>query len=80
MTKASRRRFLMIGAASLLAAPAIVRASSIMKVRPIEDPRIADHIVYLQTMSRLPPTYVESGGFAILDPPWAWDDAATFSR
>ena len=79
MTKASRRRFL-IGAASLLAAPAIVRASSIMKVRPIEDPRIAELIAHLETMSRLPPPSVESGGLAILDPPWAWDDAATFSR
>lgn len=79
MTKASRRRFL-IGAASLLAAPAIVRASSIMKVRPIEDPRIAELIAHLETMSRLPPPYVESGVLAILDPPWAWVDDATFPR
>jgi hypothetical protein len=71
MTEASRRRFLIV-AASLLAAPAIVRASNIMKVRPIEDPRIAEFIAYLETM--------ESRGFAILDPPWAWDDAVTFSR
>ena len=72
MTEAARRKFL-IGAASLLAAPAIVRASSIMKVRPIEDPRIAELIAFLETKSGLSPTYVERGGFAILDPPWAWD-------
>jgi hypothetical protein len=79
MTEASRRRFL-IGAASLLAAPAIVLASSIMKVRPIKDPRIAELIAHLEAMSRLPPPYVESGVLAILDPPWAWDHDATFQR
>jgi hypothetical protein len=71
MTEATRRRFL-IGAASLLAAPAIVRASSIMKVRPIEDPQIAEFIAYLETM--------ESRYHAILDPPWAWDHDAMFQR
>lgn len=34
------RRGLIVGAASLLAAPAIVRASSIMKVRPLVDDNI----------------------------------------